>query len=146
MQFHRIDYTRHVPDAFKGLVAISQQLHQGRLGAELAELVFLRVSQLNGCAYCIDMHATALRKAGVAARKLDTLPAWRESPFYDAGERAALDWAEALTTLPAGAPPDEVYDALLPLFDEATISELTMAIATINAWNRLGVGLRPALP
>lgn len=146
MHFHRIDYTRHEPEAFRALLAASQQVHEGVLGAELAELVFLRVSQLNGCAYCIDMHASALRKAGIEPRKLDTVAGWRESRFFDARERAALDWAEALTTLPSAAPPQARYDALAAHFDEHGISELTMAIAVINAWNRLGVGLQPVLP
>ncbi|WP_371181728.1 carboxymuconolactone decarboxylase family protein [Xanthomonas sacchari] len=146
MPFHRIDYTRHEPEAYRALLGASQQVHDGTLGSALTELVFLRVSQLNGCAYCIDMHATALRKAGTEPRKLDTLAAWRDSRFFDARERAALDWAEALTTLPAGAPPQAVYDALTAQFDPAGISALTMAVAVINAWNRLGVGLQPALP
>jgi AhpD family alkylhydroperoxidase len=146
MQFHRIDYTQHVPQAFKGLYTASRAIHQGSLGNTLPELLFLRVSQLNGCAYCMDMHASALRKAGVEARKLDTVAGWRDSPFFDARERAALAWAEALTTLPSGAPADARYEALHAHFDAAGISELTMAVALINAWNRLGVGLQPALP
>lgn len=146
MKYHRVDYTRHVPAAFKALVAASTQIHEGTLGAALVDLLFLRVSQINGCTYCMDMHATALRKHGVAPRKLDTLPGWRESPFFDARERAALGWAEALTRLPDAAPPDALYDALTAQFDETGISEVTMAVALINAWNRLGVGLRPALP
>ncbi|MCC8446515.1 Conserved hypothetical protein [Xanthomonas translucens pv. translucens DSM 18974] len=113
---------------------------------QLLGLVFLRVSQLNGCAYCIDMHATALRKAGIEPRKLDTLAGWGESRFFDPRERLALAWAEALTTLPSGAPPQDAYDALSAHFDEHGISALTMAIAVINAWNRLGVGLQPAMP
>ncbi|MDR6674880.1 carboxymuconolactone decarboxylase family protein [Xanthomonas sp. 1678] len=146
MHFHRIDYTRHEPVAFRALLSASQQVHEGVLSPDLAELVFLRVSQLNGCSYCIDMHATALRKAGVEPRKLDTLAGWRESRFFDARERAALAWAEALTTLPSGAPADACYDALAAHFDAQGISALTMAIALINAWNRLGVGLQPAMP
>jgi alkylhydroperoxidase family enzyme len=88
----------------------------------------------------------ALRKAGVEQRKLDTVAGWRESRFFDARERAALAWAEALTHLRDGAPADAVYEALKAHFDESGIAELTMAIATINAWNRLGVGLQPELP
>jgi len=146
MKFHRVEYPRFVPEAFRGLLAISQSLHSGKLGGSLLELLFLRVSQINGCAYCLDMHSTALRKAGVEQRKLDTVAAWRESRFFDARERAALAWAEALTYLPNGAPADIVYEALTAHFDEQGIAELTMAIATINAWNRLGVGLQPELP
>ncbi|MFC6839034.1 carboxymuconolactone decarboxylase family protein [Xanthomonas theicola] len=133
MHFHRIDYTRHEPGAFRALLAASQHVHDGVLGAELAELVFLRVSQRNGCTYCIDMHATALRKAGIEPRKLDTVAGWHESRFFDPRERAALAWAEALTTLPSGAPPQAAYDALATHFEDRGISALTMAIAVINA-------------
>lgn len=146
MKFHRVEYPRFVPEAFRGLLATSQSLHNGKLGGSFLELLFLRVSQINGCAYCLDMHSTALRKAGVEQRKLDTVAGWRDSRFFDARERAALAWAEALTQLPGGAPADSVYEALKAHFDEHGIAELTMAIATINAWNRLGVGLQPELP
>ena len=146
MKFHRVEYPRYVPAAFKGLYAASTALHEGGLGHELLETVFLRVSQLNGCAYCMDMHAGALRKAGIEPRKLDTVAGWRDSRFFDPRERAALAWAEQLTTLPAGAPADATYEALAAHFDEAGIAELTMAVAVINAWNRLGVGLQPELP
>ncbi|KAF1687651.1 alkylhydroperoxidase [Pseudoxanthomonas broegbernensis] len=146
MKFHRVEYPKHVPEAFQGLYAASTALHGGHLGQELLELVFLRVSQINGCAYCMDMHAGALRKAGVQARKLDTVAGWRDSRFFDAREGAALDWAERLTALPAGAPADAAYEALAAHFDARGIAELTMAVALINAWNRLGVGLRPVLP
>ncbi len=146
MKFHRVEYPRFVPEAFRNLVAISQSLHNGKLGGTLVELVFLRVSQINGCAYCLDMHGAALRKAGVEQRKLDTVAGWRDSRFFDPRERAALAWAEALTRLSNGAPEDTVYEALTAHFDEQEIAELTMAIATINAWNRLGVGMQPELP
>lgn len=146
MKFHRVEYPRYVPEAFRGLYTISQSLHGGKLGKEFVELIFLRVSQINGCGFCLDMHATALRNAGVEGRKLDTLAGWRESRFFDAREGAALAWAEQLTTLPSGAPADATYEALKAHFDEHEIAELTMAVATINAWNRLGVGLQPELP
>jgi len=115
------------------------------LGKEFLELVFLRVSQINGCAYCMDMHSSALVKAGVEPRKLHTLAGWRDSRFFDAREGAALAWAEQLTTLPSGAPADATYEALKEHFDEHGIAELTMAVAVINAWNRLGVGMQPIL-
>ena len=146
MKFHRVEYPRFVPEAFRGLLATSQSLHNGKLGGSFVELLFLRVSQINGCAYCMDMHSAALRKAGVEPRKLDTVAGWRDSRFFDPRERAALAWAEALTRLPDGAPADATYEALTTHFDEHEIAELTMAIATINAWNRLGVGLQPELP
>lgn len=146
MNFHRVDYPKYLPEAFRGLAAVSTNLHNGKLGKELLELLSLRVSQINGCAFCMDMHGTALRKAGVEPRKLDTVAGWRDSRFFDAREGAALAWAEALTTLPAGAPSDAYYEALGDHFDEHEIAELTMAVAAINAWNRLGVGLQPILP
>lgn len=145
-QFHRVDYTHHEPEAFKALLAASERIHQGPLGHELAELVFLRVSQLNGCAFCLDMHASALSEAGVEPRKIDTVAGWRDSRLFDARERAALAWAEALTALPSGAPPEASYRALGEHFDEPGIAALTVAVALINAWNRLGVGLQPQLP
>ncbi|WP_312371284.1 carboxymuconolactone decarboxylase family protein [Stenotrophomonas sp.] len=142
----RVPYTRLAADAFKGLLATSKAVHDSSLDHQLQELVFLRVSQINGCGYCMDMHATALRKAGIEPRKLDTLPAWHESRFFDERERAALGWAEALTRLPDGAPSDVAFNALAPHFDEKGISDLSMAVAVINAWNRLGAGLLPPLP
>ena len=145
-KFHRVGYPEHGPAALKGLYAASIALHEGALGKLFLELVFLRVSQINGCAYCMDMHGSALRKAGVEPRKLDTLAGWRDSRFFDARERAALAWAEQLTTLPSGAPADATYENLRGHFDDAGIAELTMAVATINAWNRLGVGMQPELP
>ena len=142
----RVAYTRLAADAFKGLLAASHAVHGSALGQELVELVFLRVSQINGCGYCMDMHGTALRKAGIEPRKLDTLPAWPESRFFDARERAALAWAEALTRLPERAPPEAAFDALGTHFDDQGIADLSMAVAVINAWNRLGAGLLPPLP
>ena len=142
----RVPYTELSADAFKALFGVSRAVRAGSIETELLELIQLRVSQINGCAYCIDMHATALRKAGIEPRKLDTLVAWHESRFFDARERAALGWAEALTRLPEGAPSQAAFDALAPHFDEKGISDLSMAVALINAWNRLGAGLLPPLP
>ncbi|MEA5669325.1 carboxymuconolactone decarboxylase family protein [Stenotrophomonas sp. ATCM1_4] len=142
----RVPYTRLAAEAFKGLLATSKAVHDSSIDSDLLELVFLRVSQINGCGYCMDMHATTLRKAGIAPRKLDTLPAWHESRFFDARERAALGWAEALTRLPDGAPSQAAFDALAPHFDDKGISDLSMGVAVINAWNRLGAGLLPPLP
>src|SRR5690606_29238521 len=110
----RVAYTRLAAEAFKSLLATSKAVHDSSLDHDLMELVFLRVSQINGCGYCMDMHGTALRKAGIEPRKLNTLPAWHESRFFDARERAALGWAEALTRLPDGAPSDAAFEALAP--------------------------------
>jgi len=142
----RVPYTRLAAEAFKGLLATSKAVHDSSIDPVLMELVFMRVSQINGCGYCMDMHGTTLRKGGIEPRKLDTLPAWHESRFFDARERAALGWAEALTRLSSAAPSDAAYDALALHFDEKGISDLSMGIAVINAWNRLGAGLLPPLP
>lgn len=141
----RVDYPKYLPQAFRGLVAISEGLHRGSLPSELLDLTALRTSQLNGCVYCMDMHARALRDAGVPSRKLDTLPGWRESPCFDARERAALAWAEALTRLAPAVDDTAVYAAVTAHFDAQAIAELTFAIATINTWNRLCAGLRTPL-
>lgn len=142
----RVAYTRLSADAYKGLLTTSGHVHNSSIEQQLLELTFLRVSQINGCGYCVDMHSTALRKAGIEPRKLDTLPVWHESRFYDARERAALAWAEALTRLAGSTPSEATYDALAEHFDAQGISDLSMAIAVINAWNRLGVGLLPPMP
>lgn len=146
MSSDRVDYTAHIPEAFKTLIKLSTGLHHGKLDHVLLELVKHRASQINGCAYCLDMHGADLRKAGVDPRKIDTLPAFEESPFYSERERAALRWTEALTLVSQTHAPDADYAALQAHFDDTEISELTMAIAVINAWNRLGVGLRKPLP
>jgi AhpD family alkylhydroperoxidase len=104
------------------------------------------VSQINGCVYCLDMHASALRKAGVDQRKLDTLAAWRESPLFDDRERAALGWAEALNRIGVVHMPRTAIEALQPHFNEREISELTFTVAMITAWNMLNVGLGKPLP
>ena len=144
--FPRVPYTRLASDAFQSLLATSRIVHDSSIEPVLMELVFMRVSQLNRCGYCMDIHGTALRKAGIEPRKLDTLPAWHESRFFDARERAALGWAEALTRLTEAAPSEADYEALTPHFNEKGISDLSMGIAIINAWNRLGAGLLPPMP
>jgi len=142
----RLDYAAQSPELFKKLGLYSHAAHTASIEAAIIDLVNIRASQLNGCGYCMDMHGTALRKGGIEPRKLDTLPAWHESRFFDARERAALGWAEALTRLTDGAPSQAAFDALAPHFDEKGISDLSMGIAVINAWNRLGAGLLPPLP
>ena len=141
-----VDYIRHAPEAFRHLRQLSQSLHAGALGATLVELVSLRVSQVNGCAFCLDMHAVALRKGGMPQRKLDLLPAWRETDLFDARERAALEWAEALAAIGDGPLPDEALGRVRQHFDARELSELTFTVAMINAWNILNVGLRTPLP
>ncbi len=146
MDIAPLDYAAHAPRAFQQLAQLSAQLHKGPLGPELVELVSLRVSQLNACVFCLDMHAEALRRSGVAQRKLDTVAAWRESPLFDARERAALAWAEALNALGCQAVPEGALEALQAEFDAREASELSFAVAAIRAWNMLNVGLRRPLP
>ena len=135
-----LDYTTCAPQAFQHLLQLSQHLHKGPLGTRLIELVSLRVSQINGCAFCLDMHASLLRKVGVEQRKLDTLAAWRETPFFDARERAALAWAEALNAIGSQPMPHDALAAVREHFDDRELAELGFAVAAIRAWNMLNVG------
>ncbi|RPE81803.1 carboxymuconolactone decarboxylase family protein [Vulcaniibacterium tengchongense] len=146
MSHPHIEYPKHAPEAYQQLLRLSHQLHKGGLGQRLLELLFLRLSQINGCVFCMDLHSTSLRKAGVDQRTLDTLPGWRESPLFDARERAALAWAEALNALGARPLPEHALEAVRAHFDEREVSELAFAVGTIRAFNMLSVGLRKPLP
>ncbi|MFS7196373.1 carboxymuconolactone decarboxylase family protein [Rahnella inusitata] len=117
-------------------------LEKGPLDNVIIELVFLRVSQINGCAYCLDMHSKALRKMDVAQTRLDQLAGWQVSHAYSERERAALAWAESVTLVAATGAPDSAFEPLKAQFSEVEISELTFAIAVMNAFNRLAVGMR----
>lgn len=141
-----LDYTALAPSAFQNLLQLSTGLHKGPLGPKLVEWVSLRVSQINGCVFCLDMHASLLRKYGESQRKLDTLPGWRESPLFDARERAALAWAETLNALGVTPVPVDALERAREHFDEREMAELTFAVAAIRAWNVLNVGLRKELP
>ncbi len=138
----RIDYRRVFPEAVRAMSGLEQAVHQSSLEPELLELVKMRASQLNGCAYCLDMHSKDARARGEQEQRLYVLSAWREAPFYSDRERAALGWCEALTLLPSSGTPDAVYDELARQLDEAEIVALTLAIVAINGWNRFAVGLR----
>ncbi|MGJ4729993.1 carboxymuconolactone decarboxylase family protein [Luteimonas sp. SDU101] len=145
-QHPRVPYSKLAPKAFGAMLALDQALHGGRIEPRLAGLVKLRVSQINGCAYCLDMHAREARAAGEDQRRLDTLAGWRESRLFDARERAALGWAESLTRIEATGAADSDYAPLLDHFDETAIAELSFLVVEINAWNRLAVGMRTPLP
>jgi len=145
MKYPQLDYATLAPEAFQHLLRLSGQLHKGPLGSKLVELVSLRVSQINGCVFCLDMHSNALRKAGMSQRKLDTVAAWWESPLFDARERAALAWAEALTRIDSARVPDAAYDTVRENFNEREIAELGFTIAMINSWNILNVGMHKEL-
>lgn len=132
------------PEAIKAMMALETSFKTCGLDHALLELVKLRVSQINGCAYCIHMHATDLRQNGETEMRLHLLSAWREAPLYNTRERAALGWAESLTRLADTGAPDADYDLLRAEFSESEQVQLTLAIGAINAWNRLQVGFRAA--
>lgn len=134
------------PDAIKAMVALEKTLASGGIEHKLAELVRLRASQINGCAYCIHLHVTDLLSHGEVPMRLHMLTAWRESSLYTARERAALGWTEALTRLAETGAPDADYAALAAEFSSAEQSYLTLIIGTINVWNRLQVGFRAEHP
>jgi AhpD family alkylhydroperoxidase len=132
------------PEPIKAMMALEASFKNCGLDHALLELVRLRVSQINGCAFCLHMHSTDLRRGGETEMRLYMLNAWREAPLYSARERAALGWAESLTRLAETGAPDADYDALKAAFSEAEQVQLTLAIGAINAWNRLQVGFRAA--
>ena len=142
----RVPYFKLAPKAFQALYDLSTVVKKGSLSPRLVDLVFLRVSQINGCGFCIDMHWTDLIRQGADARHLNTLAGWRESPFFDARERAALRWAEVITATPHGDASDEEVALLQAQFGDTEIAELGFTIATINAWNLLNVGFRNPIP
>lgn len=138
----RIDYKKVAPGAFQAMLGLETYVHQSALEPALLELVKMRVSQINGCAYCLDMHAKDARAAGETEQRLYLLNAWREAPFYSARERAALAWAEAVTVLAGQGVADAVYEEVRSQFDEKALVDLTLAIVAINGWNRLAVPFR----
>jgi len=138
----RFSYATSAPGAYQAMVGLEKYLHQCGLEESLIHLIKLRASQINGCAYCIDMHWKDLRAIGENEQRLYSLDAWRECPYYTDRERAALAWTEAVTLVADGHVPDAVYDEVQPHFTEKELSDLTFAIATINAWNRLAISAR----
>lgn len=136
----RINYYQAAPNAMKAMLGLERAVAESLLPAPLRELVKIRASQINGCAYCIDMHSRDALKGGEEVRRLLALPAWRETPFFDARERAALLWTETLTQVATHGAPEAVYREVAAQFSEQEMSELSFVIAVINAWNRFGVG------
>ena len=134
------------PESFKAMMALEAGIKAGPLEHGLLHLVKLRASQINGCAFCIHMHATDARKAGETEMRLYMLNAWRESSLYSARERAALAWTEALTLLSETGAPDADYELLAQHFSEGEQVYLTILVGSINLWNRLQVGFRAAHP
>lgn len=129
-------------EAIQPLFALHEYVHSGSLEPALIELVLMRASQLNGCAYCMDMHSKDARAAGETEQRLYVLPAWREAPFYNDRERAALAWCEAVTRLDQHGVSDEVYEMARAQFSERELGDLNMAVILINAWNRIAIPFR----
>ncbi len=138
----RIEYVSVAPGAYRALSGLEVYLRQCGLELRLLELVKLRASQINGCAFCIDMHWKDARAAGEEEQRLYGLSAWEEAPYYTDRERAALLWTEAVTLVADGHVPDSVYDAVRPHFSDKELVDLSWAVAAINAWNRIAIALR----
>jgi len=138
----RVRYETAAPGVYGAMRALEQYLRESSLEEPLIHLVKLRASQINGCAYCIDMHWKDLRALGETEQRLYALDAWRECPWYSERERAALAWTEAVTLIAGDRAPDAVYDQVRPRFSEQELADLTLAVATINAWNRLSIAAR----
>ena len=138
----RQPYNELSPEVYNALVKAKITLEKSELDGALIELVYLRVSQINGCAFCLEMHSKALRKSGVAQNKLDALAGWRVSHHFSEQERAALAWAESVTQIATTHAEDDVYLPLLDHFSAKEISDLTFAISLMNCFNRLAVGMR----
>lgn len=138
----RFNYAKSAPGVYDAMDALDQYVQRCGLERSLILLVQLRASQINGCAYCIDMHWKDLRAIGESEQRLCSLDAWRECPYYTARERAALAWTESVTLVVNGHVPDAVHEEARLLFDEKELANLTLVIAAINAWNRLSIAAR----
>ena len=138
----RLDYMKASPEAYKAMAQMEGVVRRSGIDPKLLELIKIRASQLNGCAFCIDMHTKDARSKGETEQRIYSLDAWRETPFFTEKERAALAWTEALTNIQTGHAPDAVYRELSKNFVEAEMVNLTLAITTINSWNRLAIGFR----
>ena len=138
----RIEYDKAAPDGVKAMWGLESYVRHCGLEPALLELVKLRASQINGCAYCIDMHTKDARAHGETEQRLYALTAWRETPFFNDRERAALAWTEAVTEVADTHVPDEVYEWARRHFSDKELVDLTLAVATINSWNRLAISFR----
>jgi AhpD family alkylhydroperoxidase len=138
----RFDYARVAPGAYRAMAGLEHYLHESGLEENLLHLIKLRASQINGCAYCLDMHWKDLKSIGETDQRLYELNAWEEGPFYSDRERAALAWTEAVTRVADSHVPDEIYEHVRQHFSEKEMADLTLAVATINAWNRLAISAR----
>ena len=141
----RLDYMGLAPNGLKAVLALESYV-RGSLDPRLLDLVKIRASQINGCAYCIHMHSKDARAKGETEERIYLLDAWRESPLYTPRERAALAWTEAVTLVADTHVPDDVFDELRRHFSDADVANLTLAVATINVWNRLAISFRAVHP
>jgi AhpD family alkylhydroperoxidase len=140
---HRMDYNAATPAGMKALGGVYRHITHSGLPKTLVDLVYLRISQINGCAYCIDMHSRDLLKEGVSVEKLVLVPAWREGgPLFDETERAALAWAETVTRVAETGVPDADYEAAAAAFDQKQLADLTISIGLMNAYNRMAISFR----
>lgn len=138
----RIEIAHASPKIIQLLLGIESYLHGSGLESRLLHLVKVRASQINGCAQCLDMHTKDARAEGESEQRLYALNAWRETPFFDARERAALEWTEAVTRVAESHVPDDVYELVRQHFTEQELVDLTLGITNINAWNRLNIAFR----
>lgn len=143
----RLDFPKAAPDAYKAVAELEKYVkEESGLDPRLLHLIRLRASQINGCAYCVDMHVKEARRDGLNEQWIHMISVWQESPIYDARERAVLAWTEALTNVAQTRAPDADFERLRTFFSEAEMTKLTVAIGTINVWNRLCVGFRSLHP
>lgn len=140
MTSKRLNYYVAAPQAMKAMMGMDKAASESVLPPSLRELVRIRASQINGCAYCIDRHTNDASRQGETLRRLVALSAWKETPFFSEQERAALLWTETLTLVATTHAPDDIYAEVAAAFNDQELAELTFVIATINAWNRFGVG------
>ena len=138
----RIDLMQVNPGILKAMFGLERQVRQSGFDHRLLDLVRMRASQINRCAYCLDMHSKDARAGGETEQRLYGLDAWRETPYYSASERAALEWTEALTLVSDTGVPDDVYDRVREQFSEDELAHLSLAIVSINGWNRLNIAAR----
>src|SRR5215831_6351184 len=138
----RIDLKHVNPGIFHAMLGLERQIRQAGFDGKLLDIVRMRASQINGCAYCLDMHSKDARANGETEQRLYGLDAWRETPYYSARERAALEWTEALTLVSDTHVPDEVYERVRAQFSEKEVVDLTIAVGLINLWNRIAISFR----
>ncbi|NHB94180.1 carboxymuconolactone decarboxylase family protein [Photorhabdus cinerea] len=146
MQTSRLRPAEISPELYSAVAKVDELTYQSTLGKALIELVKVRASQINGCAFCLNMHSKAARKAGNSEQKLYLLSAWKEAPIFTSRERAALGWTDALSRIAEIGAKDKHYTPLLAEFDEKEIVDLTLLIGLINLWNRLAIGMKYTLP